>query len=134
MPSMSAASEKNVKDALAADPNQPVPVDVTDLVTLSHSPAQMENFAGRKVRALGFIINNGGSPKLLRWLMWCCAADAQPVSVQLSGNVSGAFKDSQWYAVVGTARFPSTLGQVLPQIEVDTIQPVQEPDEPYLSP
>ena len=135
MPSMSAASDKNVAEALTADPNQPVPVDVTDLITISHSPAQIQTFTGRKVHAIGFIIPQAnGQPKLLRWLMWCCAADAQPVSVQLTGNVSGDFKGDQWYEIIGTASFPSTLGQVIPTIQVDTIGKTEEPDEPYLSP
>jgi uncharacterized repeat protein (TIGR03943 family) len=135
MPSMSAASQEDVKSALAADPNQPVPVEVTDLVTLSHSPAQMQAFAGRKVRSVGFIIQQPGStPKLLRWMMWCCAADAQPVSVQLGGKLDGAFKDTDWYEIVGNAQFPSTLGQVIPRIDVESVKPAPEPDEPYLSP
>jgi uncharacterized repeat protein (TIGR03943 family) len=135
MPSMSAATDQNVKDALTADPSQPVPVDVTDLITLAKSPDQMKSFVGRKVHAIGFVITPpGGSPKLVRWIMWCCAADAQPVSVALNGNLPGPYKDSDWYEIVGTAQFPSTLGQVTPQIDVDSIKPTQEPDEPYLSP
>ena len=135
MPSMSEATAENVKAAMAADPNQPVPVDVTDLITLSKSPEQMKGFAGRKVRAVGFVIPQAsGSPKLLRWMMWCCAADAQPVSVKLKGDLPGTYKDDQWFEIVGTAQFPSTMGQVVPEIDVDSIKPTQEPDEPYLSP
>jgi len=135
MPSMSDATAENVKQALAADPNQPVPVEVTDLITLARSPEQMKTFAGRKVKSVGFVIAQpGAAPKLLRWMMWCCAADAQPVSVQLTGNLPGTYKDDQWFEIVGTAQFPSTLGQVTPEIDVDTVKPTTEPDEPYLSP
>lgn len=135
MPSMSATTRENVKLELSADPNQPVPVEVTDLITLSHSPEQMKAFEGRKVRTVGFLVRQPGSnPKLVRWIMWCCAADALPASVELTGNVSGDWKDTQWLEIVGTAQFPSTLGHVVPQIDVDTIKPTQEPDEPYLSP
>jgi uncharacterized repeat protein (TIGR03943 family) len=134
VPLLSADDQQNVKAALSADPNQPVPVEVTDLITLSHSPAQMQSFVGRKVRSVGFVVNQGGTPKLVRWIMWCCAADAQPASVQLTGNLSTPLKDNAWYEVDGTAQFPSTLGQVVPRIEVDTIKPTEEPDEPYLSP
>jgi uncharacterized repeat protein (TIGR03943 family) len=135
MPSMSAATQEDVDKALSADPNQPVPVEVTDLITLSHTPAQMKTFAGRPVRSVGFIVQQPGSaPKLLRWIMWCCAADAQPASVQLGGNISGSFKEDQWYEVTGTAQFPTTLGQTIPRIDVQTIKPTTEPDEPYLSP
>jgi len=135
MASMGAANNQNVQAALSADPNQPVPVEVTDLITLSQSPEQMKAFAGRKVRTVGLISNQDGSSKLVRWIMWCCAADAQPSSVALDNDISSGTKDgTQWVEVTGTAQFPSTLGHVVPKIEVDTIKPTQEPDEPYLSP
>jgi uncharacterized repeat protein (TIGR03943 family) len=132
MPSFSQATNDDIKAAQAADPNQPVPVEVTDLITLSHLPGQMQGFEGRLVRTVG-LAENG---KLVRWIMWCCAADAQPASVQLSGNLdaSGPLKNDGWYEVVGKAEFPSTLGQVVPRIDVQSIKPAQEPDEPYLSP
>ncbi len=134
--SWNVASEKSAQEALAADPNQPVPVDVTDLITLSTRPDEMKAFDGRKVHSVGLFVSQPGStPKLVRWVMWCCAADAIPKSVELTG---GKFptdaKDTQYYEVTGTARFPSTLGHVVPTIEVDSITPTDEPDEPYLSP
>ena len=135
MPTMSATSNENIKVAEAADPNQPVPMEVTDLITVSHSPEQIKAFTGRQVRTVGFVVGpSGQSQKLVRWIMWCCAADAQPVSIELGGNVSGSWKDTQWIEVIGTAEFPSTLGHVIPQIDVTSMKPTQEPDEPYLSP
>ena len=135
MPSWNAASQKSAQEALAADPNQPVPVEVTDLITLSRSPDQIKAFDGRKVRVVGlFATQTGQAPKLVRWIMWCCAADAMPAAVELGGNTSGNYKADEWLEVVGTAHFPSTPGHVVPTITVDTITPTQEPDEPYLSP
>jgi len=135
MPTMSDTSNRNVQTELAADPNQPVPMEVTDLITVSHSSDQIKAFDGRQVRTVGFFVAQPGQPpKLVRWLMWCCAADAQPVSVELGGNLSGDWKDTQWLEVIGTAEFPSTLGHVIPRINVTSIKPTQEPDEPYLSP
>jgi uncharacterized repeat protein (TIGR03943 family) len=135
MPSWNVASQKSAQEALDADPNQPVPVEVTDLITLSQSPDQMKAFEGRKVRTVGlFAAQPGNAPKLVRWIMWCCAADAQPASVELGGKVSGDWKETQYLEVVGTAQFPSTLGHVAPRIEVESIKPTREPDEPYLSP
>lgn len=135
MPKMSDTSNQNVQAALAADPNQPVPMEVTDLITVSRSPEQIKTFTGRQVRTIGFFVAQPGQPqKLVRWLMWCCAADAQPVSVELDGNTAGHWKDTQWLEIIGTAQFPSTLGHVIPQIDVTSIKPTSEPDEPYLSP
>jgi putative membrane protein len=135
MPSWNAESQKSAQEALAADPSQPVPVEVTDLITLSRSPEQIKAFEGRKVRTVGlFVAQPGSSPKLVRWIMWCCAADAMPASVELSGNVTGNWKDTDWLEVIGKAHFDSTLGTVVPRIDVESITPTQEPDEPYLSP
>ncbi len=135
MPTMSDASKENVQAALSTDPNQPVPMEVTDLVTISHSPEMIKTFTGRQIRTIGFFAAPPGqSQKLVRWMMWCCAADAQPVSVELGGNTSGNWKDTQWLEVTGTAEFPSTLGRVIPKINVTNIKPTKEPDEPYLSP
>jgi uncharacterized repeat protein (TIGR03943 family) len=135
MPSWNDKSKKEAQAALDADPNQPVPIEVTELITLSQSPAQVKSFEGRKVQVVGlFTPGQTGAPNLLRWIMWCCAADAQPASAELSGNTTGDWKENQWVQVTGTARFPSKLGHVYPQIEVDSIQPTQEPDEPFLSP
>jgi uncharacterized repeat protein (TIGR03943 family) len=135
MPSWNDATQKSAQEALAADPNQPVPVEVTDLITISRSADQIAKFEGRQVRSVGLFVPQPGAPaKLVRGIMWCCAADIMPVSVDLGGNTSGNWKDSQWIEVTGTAHFPSTLGHVIPRIDVDSIKPTDEPDEPYLSP
>ena len=128
---------KQVPQAVTdSDPNQAAPVEVTDLIQLGQHPDQAQAFANRKVRSVGHIITTpGGSPKLARLIMWCCAADAVPVTVELHGNVQGAFKDDDWLEVTGTAQFPAGKdGKASPVINVDTVTPTQEPDEPYLSP
>ncbi|HUB67388.1 MAG TPA: TIGR03943 family protein [Candidatus Methylacidiphilales bacterium] len=134
MPTFSSATQEDISDAMAASPNEPAPVEVTDLITLSNSSDQMEKFVGRKVRVVGLFESDGNTHKLVRWIMWCCAADAKPVSVELSGNLAGGWKNDQWIEVTGTAQFPSTLGHAIPQIAVDGVKATNEPDEPYLSP
>ena len=133
MPSMANASARDVKDAADTDPNQPAPLEVTDLVTVSHTPELIKKFDGRQVHVVG-LFTAGQQPKLMRWIMWCCAADAAPASVAMTGQVGGPWKDQEWLDVTGIARFPSTMGQVLPQIEVTSAKQTPEPDEPFLSP
>lgn len=135
MPSWNEESKAKAKEAVDADPNQAVPVEVTDLLTIARTPAQLQAFDGRKIRTVGLFAHQPDNPpKLVRWIMFCCAADAQPAAVEMSGNTTGAWKDEQWLEVIGTAHFTSTLGHVAPSIEVDSIKPTQEPDEPFLSP
>jgi uncharacterized repeat protein (TIGR03943 family) len=133
MPRMSDTSAQNAKDALDSDPNQPAPMQVTDLITVSRSPDLIKKFDGRSVRVVG-LFSTDQPPKLMRWILWCCAADAQPAAVQMDGSLGGPWKDQQWLEVVGTARFPSTLGHVMPKIEVQSAKATDEPDEPFLSP
>jgi uncharacterized repeat protein (TIGR03943 family) len=133
MPSISASSAASAKEALEGDPNVPAPMEVTDLITVSRTPELIKKFDGRQVHVVGLFTSND-SPRLLRWIMWCCAADAQPASVELSGTFPGNWKDTQYLEVIGTAQFPSSLGHVVPTIKVDSIAPTAEPDEPYLSP
>jgi uncharacterized repeat protein (TIGR03943 family) len=136
MPTWYDKNKQVPQTVMDADPNQAAPVEVTDLIQLGQHPDQAKAFADRKVRSVGHIIlTPGGSPKLARLIMWCCAADAVPVTVELQGNVKGPFKDDDWLEVTGTAQFPAGKdGKAAPVINVDTIVPTQEPDEPYLSP
>jgi uncharacterized repeat protein (TIGR03943 family) len=96
MPTFTSETQANISSALAADPSQPVPVEVTDLITVASSPAQVKQFVDRKVHVVGLIANDSGKPKLVRWIMWCCAADAKPVSVELNGNFATDWKSDQW--------------------------------------
>jgi uncharacterized repeat protein (TIGR03943 family) len=135
MPTWNTAGQANAKAVVNSDSNQIAPVEVTDLISISQKPDLIKSFDGRKVHVVGLFNGQGGSSlKLYRLIMWCCAADAQPMSIALSGNTTGDWKNDQWLDVVGTARFPSTLGHVVPEVEVDSIKPTQEPDEPFLSP
>jgi uncharacterized repeat protein (TIGR03943 family) len=130
LPQMSTAG---VTDALDTDPNLPAPMQVTDLITVSHTPALIKKFDGRAVHVVG-LFAAGDQPKLMRWIMWCCAADAQPATVKMSGALGGPWKDQQWLDVTGIARFPSTMGQPIPEIDVTAVKPTDEPDEPFLLP
>ena len=133
VPALPHMSDAGARDALDTDPNLPAPMQVTDLITISHTPALLSKFDGRAVHVVG-LFASGNPPKLMRWIMWCCAADAQPATVKLSGPLGGPWKDQQWLDVTGIAHFPSTMGQPIPEIAVTAVKPTDEPDEPFLSP
>ena len=122
-----------MRQALNTDAGVPAPMEVTDLITVSHSADMIKKFDGRPVHVVG-LFAGGDPPKLMRWIMWCCAADAQPASVALKGDLGGSWKDQQWLDVIGNAHFPTSLGQVVPQIDVTSVKKTDEPDEPFLSP
>jgi len=103
MPSWNAASQDSAKKALDADPNQPVPVEVTDLITLAKSPEQMKAFDGRKVRVVGLMVAPAGSAPLWAGL----AGAAASLAFILNLGLPALFAPSE---VARTSGFMFTIG------------------------
>jgi uncharacterized repeat protein (TIGR03943 family) len=94
------------------------------------------SLAGRDVRLTGFILAGpGGVPYLARLFVGCCAADARPIKVGLTGDLPGILNPDQWVEVVG--RYVSQAdrdpinGEVVPYLFVTSIREIPPPAEPY---
>ena len=70
---------------------------------------------------------------IIRYLMTCCAADAQPISVVLDGIDPGGLKNGEWYGVRGTSELIHE-GLFIPRIIVHEISHIPEPVNPYIYP
>jgi putative membrane protein len=94
------------------------------------------SLTGRQVRLTGFLATGpDGTPLLTRMFLSCCAADAQPVKVGLSGRVPAGMKPDTWLEVVGTytARQveDDVNGRPIPFLEVEQATRVSPPREQY---
>jgi uncharacterized repeat protein (TIGR03943 family) len=92
----------------------------------------------RKVRVKGFVIKGAdGQAYLARMILSCCAADARPVKVGLTGQVPADLKSDNWLEVTGryTAKKvkDSINGETIPYLEVVDLQRVAAPSEQYES-
>ncbi|MFF8969101.1 TIGR03943 family putative permease subunit [Streptomyces sp. NPDC014995] len=91
---------------------------------------------GRRIALTGFVaLDRDGTPYLVRMALNCCAADAQPVKVGLTGRIPPVLQPDTWLQVTGTytarlARDPVNDGPI-PFIEVATARPVATPRDPY---
>ncbi|MFJ6729564.1 TIGR03943 family putative permease subunit [Streptomyces sp. NPDC091281] len=91
---------------------------------------------GRTVRLTGFVaLEHDGTPYLVRMALNCCAADAQPVKVGLTGEVPPVLQPDTWLEITGTytprrAHDPVNDGPI-PFIEVTRARPVPPPRDPY---
>ncbi|MFJ7075676.1 TIGR03943 family putative permease subunit [Streptomyces sp. NPDC098781] len=91
---------------------------------------------GRRIQLTGFLaVDRDGTPYLVRMALNCCAADAQPVKVALTGQVPPVLQPDTWLRVTGTytprrAEDPVNGGPI-PFIEVTEAKPVAEPTDPY---
>lgn len=90
----------------------------------------------RPVKVTGFVALDGtGAPYLVRMALNCCAADAQPVKVGLTGRIPPVLQPDTWLEVTGTYTAKRTKDPVnggpIPFIEVSGAKPVPAPRDPY---
>ncbi|MFB8775449.1 TIGR03943 family putative permease subunit [Streptomyces broussonetiae] len=91
---------------------------------------------GRTVEVTGFVALDGaGVPYLVRMTLNCCAADARPVKVGLTGEVPPVLQPDTWLRVTGTYTAKRTADPVnegpIPFLRVVRAVPVPAPRQPY---
>ncbi|MGW7380731.1 TIGR03943 family putative permease subunit [Streptomyces sp. NPDC054794] len=113
----------------------PVPVSLVDYAgraVYDHG----RSLGGRSVRITGFVaVDRTGAPYLVRMALNCCAADAQPVKVGLTGKIPPVLQPDAWLEVTGRytperTRDPVNHGPI-PFLQVTTAKPVPTPHDPY---
>ncbi|MER7477547.1 TIGR03943 family protein [Streptomyces sp. NPDC126510] len=90
----------------------------------------------RELKITGFVtLDRKGAPYLVRMGLNCCAADAQPVKIALTGNTPPVLRPDTWLEITGTYTPRRTKDPVndgpIPYLEVTTSRPVPTPHDPY---
>ena len=107
------------------------------LIDLTYNP---ERFINQKIAVVGMLHRD---PKLaqrfgtntcvvFRFVVTCCAADAQPVAALVIGGVPDHWADDTWVRVEGRFAQRDDKGQAVPTVELDKATRVPEPSPPYL--
>jgi uncharacterized repeat protein (TIGR03943 family) len=96
------------------------------------------SLTGRQVRLTGFVSRDGVGPLYLtRMVVSCCAADAQPVKIGLSGQAPIDLKPDTWLDVTGTYSSHRTTDRVnggtIPYLDVTAVTAIPAPREQYQS-
>ena len=97
---------------------------------------QGKSIGTRRVEVSGFIVKGpDGQPYLTRMILTCCAADARPIKVGLTGQVPTGLDPDTWWKVVGKyttkADKDKVNGETIPYIDVLDAQPMQAPADQY---
>ncbi|MDF3142344.1 MULTISPECIES: TIGR03943 family protein [unclassified Streptomyces] len=116
----------------AADPLPLSVVDYAGRAVYDHG----RTLHDRRVQLTGFLaLDRDGTPYLVRMALNCCAADAQPVKVALTGRIPPVLQPDTWLRITGTYSPRRTKDPVnggpIPFIEVTEAKPVAEPTDPY---
>jgi uncharacterized repeat protein (TIGR03943 family) len=120
---------------LAAPVRGAVPMSMAEFVTRAvRDPDQ--SLAGVRVRLVGFVApNQGGGYRLSRFVIFCCAADAEALQAVVRGDPVPRARD-QWLEVEGTWVPRPSAGEVdasppPPALRVDAVRPVAPARPPY---
>jgi uncharacterized repeat protein (TIGR03943 family) len=120
---------------LAAPVRGAVPMSMAEFVTRAvRDPDQ--SLAGVRVRLTGFVTPNpGGGYRLTRFVIFCCAADAEALQADVRGDQTPRARD-QWLEVEGTwqprpAAAEDDPSPPPPALHVDTVRPVAPARPPY---
>ncbi|MEV6025255.1 TIGR03943 family protein [Streptomyces sp. NPDC052036] len=113
----------------------PVPLSLVDYAGRA-AYGHGHSLGNRKVEITGFVaLDHGGTPYLVRMALNCCAADAQPVKVGLSGKLPPVLQPDSWLQVTGTYSARRTKDPVnggrIPFLDVEEAKPVPTPKDPY---
>jgi uncharacterized repeat protein (TIGR03943 family) len=99
---------------------------------------QGRSLGDRRVTVTGFLaFDDSGEPYLTRMILNCCAADAQPVKIGLSGQIPPVLQPDSWLEVTGTYTGKQTAdpinGGPIPFIDISQARPVPAPVDEYES-
>ena len=108
-----------------------VPIAMGEFITRSVWSAA--SLLGRTVALTGFVVHDNGTDYVARLVITCCAADATPMKVALTGRQAGQLSNDQWIQVTGMLR-PSSATEAngyTPTMIVSALTTVDAPANPY---
>lgn len=127
---------------LQRDESGRIEADITDLWAAAADPGFRRFIEGQTVLVRGQFLRQraGGAVKdaregfkLVRMLITCCAADAQPVSVPVVGLAApDETKEMDWLQIEGRLALRMENGEHIPLLEARAIQKSTQPEEVYL--
>jgi putative membrane protein len=131
----SGISLQQVSDFPALPAGDPVKISVIDYATRAVFD-DGKSLKGRKIKLSGFVmIAHDGAPYLARMVLSCCAADARPVKLGMTGGVPPGAKADSWLEIVGQYTDKTTKDDVnqavIPYIEVIEAHSIEAPSNHY---
>lgn len=105
---------------------------VKDWAAIIRQTTDTSSLVGKRVTLTGFVVpGQGDSFTLTRFVISCCAVDAQPVGLGVStdGTVPA---ENQWVKVTGAlAANPDQSSDVRIVIRAASVETIAQPDDPY---
>ena len=122
--------------ALSLDP---VKRTVLDWVQAFGGGGDVQQFNGQPADLIGFVyrdIRFDGKPQFMvaRFILSCCVADASAIGITVQTTDATKWEGDSWVHITGKFTVQQISGTPTPVLVADAIQPVAQPDHPYLYP
>ena len=104
------------------------------MARLTHDSAN--SLDGRLITVIGFTLKRGDQTYLGRYVIVCCAADAQLLRLRLSGEAAApasTYPDNTWLSVEGVVQGGERVAgrPSVPNMNVERLTPIDVPSDPY---
>jgi uncharacterized repeat protein (TIGR03943 family) len=110
--------------------SNPVPIALADVVVRAISD-HGRSLRGHRLRTVGFVSRRGATGFVLtRLVITCCAADAEPNSVEVTTSAAIPAVDA-WVEVTGRFTGMSRTNRFTPAFAADKVDPISPPANPY---
>jgi len=112
--------------------DQPLETDIPGVMAFIETDQKRLEMDGKSVQLVGqYYPTKDGEYEIVRLYMYCCAADASPISISVEGDLADE-KQEDWIQVTGTVRFRQRLGQWEPYLVSPEVLKTAAPADPYV--
>ncbi len=114
----------------------PATYTIKDWVKAFQTDPEPTAHAGKPVRVVGMVYQDARLPAgtflVARFVVQCCAVDAQPIGLLVRTSEAAALEAGRWVAVEGTMEVGDVEGRRRAVVTATAISPTGRPDQPYL--
>ncbi len=112
--------------------------NILDWIKLFNYETDLSPFTGQKASVIGFVYFDDSLKEdqffISRFVISCCVADGFAIAMIGEWPEASTLKKDAWVLVKGTVQPVKLNDQIVPLIQVESVQTVPIPEQPYLFP
>jgi uncharacterized repeat protein (TIGR03943 family) len=112
--------------------------NVLDWVKLFYFEQELSPYIGQQASVVGFVYFDERLPEgqffVSRFILSCCAADGYAVGMIVEWPEADSLEQDSWVQVKGPVDVVTFGNGTSPLIRAESVEPVPQPDQPYLYP
>jgi putative membrane protein len=112
--------------------------NILDWIRIFNSETDLSPYLGQTAHVIGFVYKDKRLTEnqflVSRFVITCCSADASAIGMVVNWDQASALSENTWVNVKGAVKSYQLDDQPIPFIEAVSVEPVDQPNPPYLFP